>query len=205
MKLMCLAGAGRICSMAVRDVVEYTDSSVFDKITIGEYNEEAARALIAELNDPRVDFIFIDVMDREDTIKKLKGYDVVMDGTTIKLNDRTTDCIANAGCSGVNLNGFGEEYKYDKIFKENGRIMVPGFGMTPGLTDMMLKFAADQCETVDTVRVSHGAFRPIAYSPAIFETTSYEYDPNLPGRVVFEDGRIQTGSSFCKRENDQTS
>ncbi len=31
MKLMCLAGAGRICSMAVRDVVEYTDASVFDK------------------------------------------------------------------------------------------------------------------------------------------------------------------------------
>ena len=47
MKLMCLAGAGRICSMPVRDAVEYTDSSVFDKITIGEYNEEAARALIA--------------------------------------------------------------------------------------------------------------------------------------------------------------
>ena len=124
---MCLAGAGRICSMAVRDVVEYTDASVFDKITIGEYNEEAARALIAELDDPRVDFVKIDVMDREDTIEKLKPYDVVMDGTTIKLNDRTTDCIANAGCSGVNLNGFGDEYKYDKIFKENGKIMVRWF------------------------------------------------------------------------------
>jgi len=198
MKLMCLAGAGRICSMAVRDVVEYTDASVFDKITIGEYNEEAARALIAELDDERVDFIKIDVMDREDTIRKLKGYDVVMDGTTIKLNDRTTDCIANAGCSGVNLNGFGEEYKYDKIFKENGRIMVPGFGMTPGLTDMMLKHGADQCETVDTVRVSHGAFRPIAYSPAIFETTSYEYDPNLPGRVVFEDGEFKQVPPFAR-------
>ncbi len=201
MKLMCLAGAGRICSMAVRDVVEYTDSSVFDKITIGEYNEEAARALIAELKDPRVDFLKIDVMDREDTIKKLKGYDVVMDGTTIKLNDRTTDCIANAGCSGVNLNGFGEEYKYDRIFRENGRIMVPGFGMTPGITDMMLKHGADQCETVDTVRVSHGAFRPIAYSPAIFETTSYEYDPNLPGRVVFEDGEFKQVPPFA-RERD---
>ena len=48
-------------------------------------------------------------------------------------------------------------------------------------------------------------FRPIAYSPAIFETTSYEYDPNLPGRVVFEDGEFQAGSPFCKRKNDQAS
>jgi saccharopine dehydrogenase-like NADP-dependent oxidoreductase len=187
--------------MAVRDVVEMTDASVFDTITIGEYNEKAARALIAELNDSRVDFVKIDVNDREDTIKKLKGYDVVMDGTTIKLNDRTTDCIANAGCSGVNLNGFGDEYKYDKIFKENGKIMVPGFGMTPGLTDMMLKHGADQCDTVDTVRVSHGAFRPIAYSPAIFETTAYEYDPNLPGRVVFEDGEFKQVPPFARARN----
>ena len=58
--------------------------------------------------------------------------------------------------------------------------------MTPGLTDMMLKHGADQCDKVETVRVSHGAFRPIAYSPAIFETTAYEYDPALEGRVVFE-------------------
>ena len=102
-------------------------------------------------------------MDSEDSIKKLKGCDVVMDGTIIKLNDRTTDCIANAGCSGVNLNVFGEEYKYDRIFRENGGIMVPGFGMTPGITDMMLKHGADQCETVDTVRVvfEDGEFKPV--------------------------------------------
>ena len=118
---MCLAGAGRICSMAVRDVVEYTDASVFDKITIGEYNEEAARALIAELNDERVDFCKNRCNGQRRYNHKLRGYDVVMDGTTIKLNDRSTDCIANAGCSGINLNGFGEEYKYDKIFKENGK------------------------------------------------------------------------------------
>ena len=37
------------------------------------------------------------------------GYDIVMDGTTIKLNGLSTRCIAEAGCHGVNLNGFGEE------------------------------------------------------------------------------------------------
>jgi saccharopine dehydrogenase-like NADP-dependent oxidoreductase len=56
-------------------------------------------------------------------------------------------------------------------------------------------------ETVDTVRVSHGAFRPIAFSPAITETTTYEYDPDLPGRVVFENGRFIQVPPFSRQRD----
>ena len=40
-----------------------------------------------------------------------------MNGTTITLNGLSTACIAEAACHGINLNGFGEEYRYDAIFK----------------------------------------------------------------------------------------
>jgi saccharopine dehydrogenase-like NADP-dependent oxidoreductase len=63
---------------------------------------------------------------------------------------------------------------------------------------MMVKYAADQLETVDTVRLSHGAFRPIAFSAAITETTTYEYDPNLSGRVVYEDGKFIQVPPFAR-------
>ncbi|HOO91207.1 MAG TPA: saccharopine dehydrogenase NADP-binding domain-containing protein, partial [Syntrophales bacterium] len=106
MKVFCLGGAGKICGEAVRDLVEFSE---FERITIGDYNEEAGRALMEELNDSRVDFRKVNVLEKDETIDTLRGYDVVMDGTTIKLNDRTTECIARAGCSGINLNGFGEE------------------------------------------------------------------------------------------------
>ena len=195
MKVLCLGGAGKICGEAVRDLVEFSE---FEKITIGDYNEDAGRALVEELNDSRVDFVRVNVLEKEETINTLKEYDIVMDGTTIKLNDRTTECIARAGCSGINLNGFGEEYKYDDIFKKHGKIHIPGFGMTPGTTDMMVKYAADRLDTVEIVRVSHGAFRPIAFSPSITETTTYEYDPDLPGRVVFEDGKFIQVPPFAR-------
>jgi saccharopine dehydrogenase-like NADP-dependent oxidoreductase len=63
---------------------------------------------------------------------------------------------------------------------------------------MMAMHAAGQLETVDSVRVSHGAYRPIAFSAAIAETTTYEYDPNLPGRVVFEDGDFKQVPPFAR-------
>ncbi|MEN6485905.1 MAG: saccharopine dehydrogenase C-terminal domain-containing protein, partial [Syntrophobacteraceae bacterium] len=120
------------------------------------------------------------------------------DGTTISLNDQSTACIAEAGCHGLNLNGFGAEYKYDELFKKHNRTFVPGFGMTPGTTNMMAKYIADQMESVDSVRVSHGAYRPIAFSASITETTTSEYDPLFPGRIVFENGKFIQVPPFAR-------
>ncbi|MGM0923839.1 MAG: saccharopine dehydrogenase family protein [Bacillota bacterium] len=185
MKVFCLGGAGKICREAILDLVEH---SKFEKITVADFNEEEGMMVVEWLNDPRVDFVKVNVFDHEDTVSKMRGYDIVMDGTTITLNGKSTACIAEAGCHGINLNGFGEEDSQHELFQRNEKTCLPGFGMTPGLTQMMAMHAANQLETIESVRVSHGSFRPIAFSRSIAETTSYEYDPNLPSRVVFENG-----------------
>ncbi|MGM0714914.1 saccharopine dehydrogenase C-terminal domain-containing protein [Brevibacillus parabrevis] len=195
MKVLCLGGAGRICRESILDLVQY---SSFEKITVADFNEAEGRKIVESLRDPRVDFIQINVHDHEDTVNKMRGYDIVMDGTTITLNGLSTACIAEAGCHGVNLNGFGAEEASDHIFKQNGKTCVPGFGMTPGVTQMMAMHAANQLDRVESVRVSHGAFRPIAFSRSITETTTYEYDPLLPGRVVFENGEFIQVPPFAR-------
>ncbi len=195
MKFFCLGGAGRICREAILDLVQFADAT---HITVADVNETAGRAVVAWLNDPRVDFTLVDVTDHARTVAQMHGYDVVMDGTTIALNGRSTACIAAAGCHGINLNGFGEEDASDSVFRQHGKACVPGFGMTPGTTQMMAMHAAAQLDTVETVRVSHGAYRPIAFSASITETTTYEYDPKLPGRVVFEDGEFKQVPPFAR-------
>ncbi|EEL51659.1 Saccharopine dehydrogenase, NADP+, L-lysine forming [Bacillus cereus Rock3-44] len=140
----------------------------------------------------------VDVTNHEDTVAKMKGYDIVMDGTTIKLNGLSTRCIAEAGCHGVNLNGFGEENESHDVFVQNGKTCLPGFGMTPGVTQMMAMYAANQLDSVESVRVSHGSYRPIAFSASITETTTYEYDPKLPTRTVFENGEFKQVPPFAR-------
>ena len=195
MKVLCLGGAGKICREAALDLVQFSD---FERITIGDHDEKAGEEVVTWLKDSRVDFRKINIKDRAASVSIMRDYDIVMDGTTITLNGLSTACIAEAGCHGINLNGFGEEYSQDPVFKANGRTHVPGFGMTPGTTDMMAKYAIDRLDTIDTVRISHGAFRPIAFSASITETTSYEYDPNLPGRVVYEDGAFVQVPPFAR-------
>ena len=154
--------------------------------------------MVAWLNDPRVEFARVDVHDRAATVAQMRGYDVIMDSTTIGLNGLSTACIAEAGCHGINLNGFGEEDASDAAFRARGRACVPGFGMTPGTTQMMAMHGAASLDTVEVVRVSHGAYRPVAFSASITETTTYEYDPKLPGRVVFEDGEFKQVPPFAR-------
>lgn len=195
MKVFCLGGAGKICREAILDLVQY---SKFEKITVADFNEQEGQAVVKWLNDPRIDFVQVDVTNVDETVEKMKGYDIVLDGTTIKLNGLSSECIAKAGCHGVNLNGFGEESKWNNLFVKNRKTLLPGFGMTPGLTQMMAMHAANQLDTVESVRVSHGSFRPIAFSASIAETTTYEYDPNLPTRVVFENGEMKQVPPFAR-------
>lgn len=195
MKALCLGGAGRICRESVLDLVAFSD---FGRITVADTNETQGRSLVSQCDDPRVDFRYVDVNEADGAVATMRGYDVVLDGTAIALNGLSTAAIARAGCHGINLNGFGEEDASDPLFKLQGRTCVPGFGMTPGVTQMMAMAAAHQLETVDTVRVSHGAYRPIAFSRSIAETTIYEYDPALPGRVVFEDGKFVQVPPFAR-------
>lgn len=195
MKVFCLGAAGRISRESVLDLVEHSN---FDKITIGDYNVEEAEKVAQWLDDARVDVVKADVNDVAGTAKLMEGYDVVMDGTQITLNGKSTECIAKAGCHGVNLNGFGDENQWDDLFVKAGKTCVPGFGMTPGTTQMMAMHGANQLDTVEIVRVSHGAYRPFAFSKAITATTTYEYDPNLPTRTVFEDGKFIQVPPFAR-------
>ncbi len=195
MRVFCLGGAGRIGREAVLDLVEYSN---FDEITIGDFNEEVGKKLVYKLDDQRVNFMKVNVMDHDETVKQMKGYDIVMDATTIALNGYSTACIAEAGCHGINLNGFGAENQYENIFKKNNKTAVPGFGMTPGVTQMMAMHAANRLDSIESIRVSHGSFRPIAFSKSIAETTTYEYDPDLPSRVVFENGEFKQVPPFAR-------
>jgi lysine 6-dehydrogenase len=194
MNVFCLGGAGRIAREAVLDLLRF---GRFGRITVGDVDPAATRSVFNGHLD-HIDVVPVDVNDEGDTIAKLRGHDIVLDGTTIRLNRQSTRCIALAGCHGINLNGFGDEYAFDATFKEQRKLHVPGFGMTPGVTNMLAVHAASKLDAVETVRVSHGAFRPVAFSRSIAETTTYEYDPDLPSREVFEDGQFVQVPPFAR-------
>ena len=195
MKIFCLGAAGKISRESVLDLLQSGNPT---RVTIGDTDEARGREVVAWLDDDRVDFVLADVFQTDQTADLMRDYDLVMDGTPISINHESTQCIARAGVHGVNLNGTGPEFAFHDAFVEAGKTYVPGFGMTPGITNVMARYAHDRLETIDTIRISHGAFRPFAFSPAITETTRIEYEPGLESRIVFEDGEFKQVEPFAR-------
>lgn len=196
MKIFGLGCAGRISRESILDMLRFGPE--IEKVTIADVNAHAACEVAQWLDDGRVEATTIDINDTDSAAKAMEGYDLVVDGTPISMNDQSSAVICKAGVSGINLNGMSSEWDLDDDFKAIGKTLVPGFGMTPGITNMMAMHQANMLDTVESVRCSHGAFRPIAFSAAIAETTRVEYDPNLPSRVVFEDGEFKQVPPFSR-------
>ena len=195
MKIFCLGAAGKISRESVLDLLQ---SKKITRVTIADNNEETGREVVSWLNDERVDYVKADVFDTDKTSNLIKGYDLAMDGTPISINHESTKCIAKAGVHGVNLNGTGPEYDFHDDFAKAGKSYVPGFGMTPGITNVMARYAYDRLDTINTIRISHGAFRPFAFSPAITETTRIEYEPDLESRIVYENNEFKQVKPFAR-------
>ncbi|MBD3175780.1 MAG: saccharopine dehydrogenase [Armatimonadia bacterium] len=195
MKVLCIGGAGAICREAVYDLLQY---GCFDSLTISDLNSKATEEVAGWLGDDRVRVRGIDLHDRPAALRAISGYDFVIDGTPISVNDRVIELAAEAGVSGINLNGLSREWEFGDAFKACRQAFVPGFGMTPGVTNLLAMKAATRMETVSEVYISHGAFRPIAFSRAICETTVVEYDPGLKTRTVYEDGEFVQVPPFAR-------
>jgi len=195
MKIFCLGCAGKISRESVLDLLQ---SDKISQVTIADHNETNAKEVVSWLKDKRVDYVKADVFQTDQTSNLIKGYDLVMDGTPISINHESTKCIAKAGVHGVNLNGTGPEFAFHDDFAKAGKSYVPGFGMTPGITNVMTRYAHDRLDTINTIRISHGAFRPFAFSPAITETTRIEYEPDLESRIVYENNEFKQVEPFAR-------
>ncbi|MHA1304698.1 MAG: saccharopine dehydrogenase family protein [Candidatus Heimdallarchaeaceae archaeon] len=194
MQILCVGGAGKICRESLIDIVATTTANEFSKITITDLDEKSGNEVVRILNDSRVDFKRVDVNETDKMVKLMKQYDIVMDGTTIGLNDKVMSCAAKAKIHGINLNPYVKGF--DQEFKDCGKIFIPGVGASSGITNMMVMFACNQLDTVDTVLDSHAAYRPIAYSKAIMETVMHHYGSNVVNRVIFEDGEFKEVPPF---------
>jgi len=198
MNILCVGGAGQIGREAVKDIVKY---GKFERITIGEYNVDAAEKLVKEIDDKRLDFVKIDVSDIKKTSEVMEDYDIVFGSLPIKYDELFVKSVIEAGVNGLDITGMGSTYfDYDDEAKEKGITFVPGVGMTPGTTNVITRYICDQMDEVDEICISHGAFRAIAYSPGLSSTTFLEYDPDLPGRVVYENGEYIQVPPFSREK-----
>jgi saccharopine dehydrogenase-like NADP-dependent oxidoreductase len=187
MRVLVLGGAGAVCSETTRDLANTSD---FDEIVVAEYNLEAAKALVEEIDDPRLASVYFDAEDYDSMIKLFPDFDVVVNGLPWKYDLAVTKACVEVGVNGLDVSTEEDQWDYDAKAKEKGIIFIPGVGATPGITNVMARSAADQMDRVDEIQINFAAFRSPAPAPGLLITFLWEFHPKTESRTYYEDGEF---------------
>lgn len=130
-------------------------------VLVADLSLDAARGVLEKLDDERLEATAVDVRDVEATARVIEGYDVVINSTQYYFNMQVMKAALQAGVHYVDLGGLfhmtRSQVTLDEEFRAAGLLAVLGSGSTPGITNVMARYAADRLEQVDAIDIKIGA------------------------------------------------
>lgn len=143
--------------MGSRAVEELSTAEGVTRVTIADRNVTAAEMLAARLagRPAKVDFREVDARSHDDLVRAMQGYDVAASalGPFFLFEARL---VAAALDAGVNYASICDEWqaaeeiftRYDQPARDKGRIVLTGLGTSPGMSNVAIRYLADQLDKV---------------------------------------------------------
>jgi lysine 6-dehydrogenase len=165
MRIIVFGGAGDVGSRTVEDLVS---ASGVDHVTIADRSIAAADKLAAELRGrgAGVDAKAVDANDHSALVEAMKGYNVAAStlGPFYEFEARLVRAAIEAG---VDYASICDEWsaaqalltELDGPARKAGRIIITGLGTSPGLSNVIIRYLAQQMDRARRVDVS--VFQPL--------------------------------------------
>ena len=185
MRIVVVGGAGEVGAELVRDLAHAED---IDSLLVADVNEDRAAAIAAGVDDRRVGACGLDVHDRESALELLKGANVLMNCTSFSLFDTVFDLAVEAGVDYADL--ISEPSERQRVAAERAGITaISGLGASPGLSNVLVRHAAEQFDELLAVNISWVSSRTAAPTPGLLDTILWEVSEDCSTRSFFRDGR----------------
>jgi saccharopine dehydrogenase (NAD+, L-lysine-forming) len=158
-RIVVIGGCGEVGSMAVRTLAGLEH---FSEIMIGDINIEKAKQMSSEIDPGRVSALKVNALDPKSVKKAVKGADVVLNcaGPFHRLVPGILRAVIEAGinyvdiCDDVDVTI--EILKMNDAAKGAGITAVVGLGISPGATNLLAKFAAENLlDETDSIDIYH--------------------------------------------------
>src|SRR5579863_2468502 len=157
MHIVVLGGAGAMGRITVRTLTEYQD---IDQITIADYNEERACEVASSLQSNKIQVKQIDVNDSERLAQLIRGADVVLSAVEYVYNLPVLRACIQEKVHYADLGGLFHMTRTLMALHEEveaaGITAILGMGVTPGITNLLARAAADKLDRVESMRVELG-------------------------------------------------
>ena len=192
MRIFVLGGAGNMGSEVTRTLLRFPEVK---QVAIGEYNLGAANRLAAELNDPRVRVVSVDVTKVGETAAKLEGYDVLMNTTYFGFFDHAIQVAVKAKIDYADLISEPTP-EQEEMVRKSGITAVSGLGLTPGLSNVLARQGANQFQATEEVHIHWVSLRTVAPSEGLMDTIIWELATECPTRGYSLNGRFTVVPPF---------
>ncbi len=170
-------GSGLI---GAQTAIDFLESSSVSKVTVVDLDSERLHTLqlraskisaigTNEKIGDKLQIIELDVLkQREDLLKILSAADLGVGALPYEIADHAVRTAIDAGVDFVDLI---HSWRYEKPSsidtkaRQAGITIIPACGFAPGLTNILSKYAADQMEDVDSVKIKVGAIPEVPKQP----------------------------------------
>ena len=158
-KVIVIGGCGAVGSVAVKTLAKHEE---FSEVVIADINTEKGNHLLSQIDSRKVSFRHIDAMDPKSIRTAIQGSDVVLNcsGPFYKFVKTVLKTVIQAGidyvdvCDDVDVTE--EILEMDEEAKKAGVRALIGMGSSPGVTNLLSRFAADELlEEVDSIDIYH--------------------------------------------------
>jgi lysine 6-dehydrogenase len=169
----------------------------FDRVVLGDLDRARLRAT-AERLDGSATVRRVDASDGSALRRAIRGARVLINCTTYRLGIPVLRAAIAEGVDYVDLGGL---YNTPKQLEMDGRARragvraVIGCGATPGLSNVLVRRAADRLDAVRAVHISFASHRDLAPSPGLLDTLLDEFRPGVP-RFIWRRGGFQRVEAF---------
>ncbi len=187
MRALVLGAAGAVCKETTRDLASTSD---FSEIVLADYNQAAVERLAQDIGDARLKPLAFDAND-EDAMRSLfPDFEIVINGLPFRYDLAVNQVCVELGVNGLDLSSDDAQFALHPEAEAKGMLFVPGVGATPGITNLMVRQAAEQLDSLERVEIYFAAFRCLAPAPGLLQTTLWEFNPEEEARqeVYFEAG-----------------
>jgi lysine 6-dehydrogenase len=145
-------GSGKIGSIMAR---EFASSVEGAKITMADIDEGRAKSAASVITGS--DWVTIDTTDYDDLVEKIRGYDMVLGALPGDYGYMSIKASIEAGANMVDISYTVEDpLGLDAMAKEKGVTVVPDCGVAPGLSNILVGYAASRLDTVKTAHFMVG-------------------------------------------------
>jgi saccharopine dehydrogenase (NAD+, L-lysine-forming) len=202
--LIALFGSGFIGKSLVKKLVNY---DFVDELVVVDKNQEALDMVRKMITSDKITFERQDVSDIDIISKIISRMDlsiVALPPSLVVLN--VIKVCADMGCNYLDL-GLGdypllEILKNEDIFKNAGIAVFTGFGLAPGITNIMVKHLSHRLDSIEEVKIRDGSLvNPgdsmftFTYSPSIF-LSDFTIKP-----LVYRDGEFKRVQPLSEEED----